>query len=116
MILFTPVYHAFARIIRAAGREVVRVAARPRDDGRYAMDFAACAAPLTGRERMVDPLLAAQPRRPGLDAATNSRAVADFCRAHDLVLVSDEIHHDLVLPGQPPRPCRSPRPRSPTAW
>jgi cystathionine beta-lyase len=28
------------------------------------------------------------------------RAVADFCQRHDLILVSDEIHHDLVFPGQ----------------
>ena len=27
------------------------------------------------------------------------RALADFCAAHDLLLVADEIHHDLVLPG-----------------
>ena len=29
VILFTPVYHAFYRVIRANGREIVRVAARP---------------------------------------------------------------------------------------
>jgi cystathionine beta-lyase len=28
------------------------------------------------------------------------RGVADFCVRHDLILVSDEIHHDLVFPGQ----------------
>ena len=28
------------------------------------------------------------------------RALADFCVAHDLLLVADEIHHDLVLPGE----------------
>ena len=27
------------------------------------------------------------------------RATADFARRHGLVLVSDEIHHDLVMPG-----------------
>ncbi len=27
------------------------------------------------------------------------QGVADFARRHDLVLVSDEIHHDLVMPG-----------------
>ena len=27
------------------------------------------------------------------------RAIADFCKRHDLILVSDEIHHDLVMPG-----------------
>jgi cysteine-S-conjugate beta-lyase len=28
------------------------------------------------------------------------RSVAEFCVKHDLILVSDEIHHDLVYPGQ----------------
>jgi cysteine-S-conjugate beta-lyase len=23
-----------------------------------------------------------------------------FCQRHDLILISDEIHHDLVYPGQ----------------
>jgi len=27
------------------------------------------------------------------------QGVADFAKRHDLVLVSDEIHHDLVMPG-----------------
>jgi cystathionine beta-lyase len=27
-------------------------------------------------------------------------AIADFCVAHDLILMSDEIHHDLTMPGQ----------------
>ena len=26
--------------------------------------------------------------------------VPAFCARHDLILVSDEIHHDLVMPGQ----------------
>mgnify|MGYP002653780784 CR=1 FL=1 len=28
------------------------------------------------------------------------REIAAFCRARDLILVSDEIHHDLIYPGQ----------------
>lgn len=31
--------------------------------------------------------------------AQELRDVADFCARHDLLLVSDEIHHDLVMPG-----------------
>nr|MCU0856644.1 aminotransferase class I/II-fold pyridoxal phosphate-dependent enzyme [Paracoccaceae bacterium] len=31
--------------------------------------------------------------------AAELRGVADFARRHDLILVSDEIHHDLVFPG-----------------
>ena len=56
VVLFTPVYHAFARVIRAAGREV-RELPLQRDGGRYVMDFAAYEALMTGRERG-DPVLA----------------------------------------------------------
>ncbi|MFP4043256.1 MAG: aminotransferase class I/II-fold pyridoxal phosphate-dependent enzyme, partial [Rhodosalinus sp.] len=39
------------------------------------------------------------------------RAVADFAQRHDLILVSDEIHEDLVFPGSPrhiPMPVAAP--------
>ena len=62
------------------------------------MDLDALAAALTGRERM---LVLCSPHNPGgrVWSRDELRALADFCRAHDLLLVSDEIHHDLVLPG-----------------
>jgi cystathionine beta-lyase len=98
VVLMTPVYHAFARTIRAAGREVVecRLALR---DGRYEMDFAAWDAQMTGREKM---LILCSPHNPGGRVWTRAelQATADFCRRHDLILVSDEIHHDLLFPGQ----------------
>jgi cystathionine beta-lyase len=98
VVLMTPVYHAFARTIRAAGREVVecRLALQ---DGRYQMDFAAWDAQMTGREKM---LILCSPHNPGGRVWTRAelQATADFCRRHDLILVSDEIHHDLVFPGQ----------------
>ena len=67
VILFTPVYHAFHRIIAANRREIVESPLVLREDGRYAMDLAALAAALTGREKHRRPLLAAQPGRPGLE-------------------------------------------------
>ena len=98
VVLMTPVYHAFARVIRAAGREVVECPLAQRD-GRYEMDFAAWDAQMTGRERM---LILCSPHNPGGRVWTQDelRATADFCRRHDLILVSDEIHHDLLYPGQ----------------
>lgn len=97
VVLMTPVYHAFARIIRAAGREVVECPLALRD-GRYEMDFAAWDAQMTGRERM---LILCSPHNPGGRVWTRAEleGVADFARRHDLILISDEIHHDLVLPG-----------------
>lgn len=97
VILFTPVYHAFARVIRANNRVVVESRLIERD-GRYEMDLATLAASLTGTERAV---ILCSPHNPGgrvWDVAELS-ALADFCLAHDLLLISDEVHHDLVLPG-----------------
>ncbi|MCC6000048.1 MAG: pyridoxal phosphate-dependent aminotransferase [Pararhodobacter sp.] len=97
VVLFTPVYHAFARIIRGAGRQVVECPLVEKD-GRMTMDFAACDALMTGRETMV---ILCSPHNPGgqVWTAEELRGVAGFAARHDMVLVSDEIHHDLVMPG-----------------
>ncbi|WP_147126332.1 MalY/PatB family protein [Shimia ponticola] len=95
IVLFTPVYHAFARVIRAAGREVVEME-MTNTDGRYEMDFDAYDAAMTGRETMV---ILCSPHNPGGRVWTKEEleGVAAFARRHDLILVSDEIHHDLTF-------------------
>lgn len=97
VVLMTPVYHAFARTIKAAGRNVVECKLRL-VDGRYEMDFDAWDAQMTGRERM---LILCSPHNPGGRVWSHGEliATAEFCKRHDLILVSDEIHHDLVMPG-----------------
>lgn len=97
VVLMTPVYHAFARVIKGAGRTVTECPLTLRD-GRFEMDFAAWESRLTGREKM---LILCSPHNPGGRVWTpvELRDVAHFCAKHDLVLVSDEIHHDLVYPG-----------------
>lgn len=98
VVLTTPVYHAFARTIKAAGREV-RECPLTLTNGRYEMDFDAWDGLMTGRERM---FMLCSPHNPGgrVWTAAELRGVAAFCQRHDLILVSDEIHHDLVFPGQ----------------
>ncbi|MGR3467155.1 MAG: MalY/PatB family protein [Shimia sp.] len=97
VVLFTPVYHAFARVIAAAEREVVECEL-VQTDGRYTMDFDAYDAQMTGREKM---LILCSPHNPGGRVWTRAEleAVAAFAHRHDLILVSDEIHHDLVFDG-----------------
>ena len=97
VVLFTPVYHAFARVIKASGREVVECPLTIQD-GRYVMDFDAYDAQMTGREKMV---ILCSPHNPGGRVWTREelQGLAGFARRHDLILVSDEIHHDLVMPG-----------------
>ena len=96
--LMTPVYHAFARVIRAAGRKVVECPLKL-VDGRYEMDFDAWDAQMDGSAKM---LVLCSPHNPGGRVWTRAEleGVAAFCQRHGLVLVSDEIHHDLVMPGQ----------------
>ncbi len=98
VVLMTPVYHAFARVIAAAGRHVVEFPLALQD-GRYQLDFATWEARLTGAEKM---LILCSPHNPGgrVWSRDELAQIADFCAARDLILVSDEIHHDLVMPGQ----------------
>ena len=98
VVLTTPVYHAFARVIKAAGRGVTECPLTT-VDGCYRMDFALWESVLTGRETM---MILCSPHNPGgrVWTADELRGVADFCTRHDLILVSDEIHHDVLMPGR----------------
>ena len=97
VVLFTPVYHAFSRIILAGNRHVneCRLVVK---EGRYEFDFEAYDRQMTGNERIA---ILCSPQNPGGQTWNEQelRQVAAFCERHDLVLVSDEIHHDLILPG-----------------
>ena len=97
IVLFTPVYHAFAKVIKANGREVVECELI-NNAGRYEMDFDAYDAQMTGNETM---LVLCSPHNPGgrVWSKAELESVAAFAKRHDLTLVSDEIHHDLVFDG-----------------
>lgn len=97
VILFSPVYHAFYTRTRAKGRDVVESQLALRD-GRYEMDLDALAAQLKGHEKIA---VLCSPHNPGgrLWSKAEIAELADFCEAHDLLLLSDEIHMDLCFPG-----------------
>ncbi len=99
VVTFTPVYHEFANKITAADRVVTELPLKIGADGVYAMDFDAYEARMTGREKLV---LLCSPHNPAgrVWRQDELREVADFCRRHDLVLVSDEVHQDLTFSAQ----------------
>jgi cystathionine beta-lyase len=98
VVLFTPVYHAFAKVIRASNRDLVECE-MPIVDGTYTLDFDAWDAQMQGHEQM---LVLCSPHNPGGRVWTRAEleGVAEFAKRHDLLIVSDEIHHDLLMPGQ----------------
>ncbi|MEM9050242.1 MAG: MalY/PatB family protein [Pseudomonadota bacterium] len=98
VVLFAPVYHAFHRMIEANGREIVQSPLAIKD-GQYRMDLDGLAEQLTGHERIV---ILCSPHNPGGRVWTGEEigALAAFCATHELLLVSDEIHQDLIMPGQ----------------
>ena len=97
VVVFPPAYHAFRRIILANERRI-RDAELVERDGRYHIDCDALRAMLTPQTKVV---FFCSPHNPGgtVWSADEIRSLADVCAAHDLVLVSDEIHCDLVFPG-----------------
>jgi len=98
IILFTPVYYQFSNLVEAARRKVVECPLKLIDN-HYHFDFVAYERNLSGDEKMV---ILCSPHNPGGRVWTQNelREVAKFAKKHDLVLVSDEIHHDLVYPNK----------------
>ena len=97
VILFTPVYHAFARVLEANGRRI-HESVLVNNNGHYELDLDTLESSLKGDERM---LIFCSPHNPGGRVWTRDElaAVCAFCIKHDLILISDEIHHDLVFEG-----------------
>lgn len=97
VIIFTPGYHVFPRIILANGRRVIG-SKLELHDGRYAMDLVGLKAKITPKTKAV---FYCSPHNPGGTVWTRdeTRALAMFCLEHELLLVSDEIHCDLLLGG-----------------
>jgi cysteine-S-conjugate beta-lyase len=97
VVVFPPAYHAFRRIIVANERRILD-AQLVETDGRYRMDLGALRAKLTPRTKVV---FFCSPHNPGgtVWSVEEIRALAAFCEEHNLILVSDEIHCDLLLGG-----------------
>jgi cystathionine beta-lyase len=97
ILLQLPSYPPFMRAIEDTGRRLI--ANEMRDDGsRWMLDLAAYEAGPDPRLRM---LIFCHPQNPTGRAfsRTELETVAEFAIRHDLVVVSDEIHADIVYPG-----------------
>ncbi len=98
VVVFSPVYHEFAHKIRNAGR-VLTECPLARVDDRYELDLDDAQSRMTGRETL---LIWCSPQNPSgrIWTAEELRAVAEFAARNGLRIISDEVHHDLVYPGE----------------
>ncbi|RXZ83320.1 pyridoxal phosphate-dependent aminotransferase [Paenibacillaceae bacterium] len=95
VILQSPVYYPFYDVIRMNGREV---AANPLllNNGRYEMDFEQLEQLMKDGARL---LLFCSPHNPGgrVWEREELEQLSALCVKYDVIVVSDEIHCDLVL-------------------
>jgi cystathionine beta-lyase len=97
VIVQTPVYHPFYYAIENNGRRVVRNPLRF-DGGRYTMDFDDLRTKIDAPGRM---LILCSPHNPVGRVWTleELEALARIAVERDLLVIADEIHHDLVFGG-----------------
>ncbi len=97
VVVFSPAYHAFRIIIEANDRKIANMP-MVEEQGRYRMDFERLARELPSRAKIV---FFCSPHNPGGRVWERDEivALADFCIERDLLLVSDEIHCDLLYDG-----------------
>jgi cysteine-S-conjugate beta-lyase len=97
LLIPTPVYHPFLSLADNAGISDIRVPMKVDDpSGLWQMDFEAMAQALTPTTRM---LMICNPQNPTgrCYSLEELRQLAEFIEQHDLLLVSDEIHCNIIL-------------------
>jgi cystathionine beta-lyase len=98
VIIQPPVYHPF---FTAASNNEVEAAHNPLllADGRYQMDFAGLEA--LARQPDTAMLILCSPHNPVGRVWTPEelRRLGEICLEHDVLVVADEIHGDLIYPG-----------------
>ena len=94
VILQSPVYYPFYDVIRANGRTVVDNPLRI-ENGVYRIDFDL----LEEQAKTAKLMLLCSPHNPGgrVWTADELKRIGDICLRHGVIVVSDEIHHDLVF-------------------
>lgn len=101
VIVQPPVYFPFFSAVTTTGRRLIENPLQLQA-GRYRIDFEhleRCAAQTDPKARL---LLLCSPHNPVGRVWTRDELarVLDIAERHDLIVLSDEIHHDLIYPGQ----------------
>jgi len=99
VLISTPVYPPFFNIPKSNGREVVSCQLVEKNDGTFIVDFEAFEQALA---QNVKAYILCNPHNPGgyvWDEAT-LKEIVRLCAQYDVVIISDEIHADLMINGE----------------
>ena len=96
VIVQTPVYSPFYKSVECNGREVVYNPLKRTESGDYTFDFDDLLARIDGDTKL---LLLCSPHNPvgRVWRETELRRLAEICLEHDIKVLADEIHSDLVF-------------------
>lgn len=103
IIIQPPVYYPFERAVRLSNRTLVENPLKlvHKSDGstHYEIDFEDLAT--KAAQDNVSAMILCSPHNPvgRVWTPTELRRVVDICVAHNLMLICDEIHNDLIMPG-----------------
>jgi len=95
----SPVYYPFFNVIENNHRVIVNNPLKE-VDGKFVMDFDDLEKKLTSKTRL---FILCNPHNPGGRVWTKEelQQFAEICSKHNVTIISDEIHADMVLPGNP---------------
>lgn len=96
VLITTPVYPPFINVPHRSGRRFVSSSLKT-VDGRFTFDFA----DLEEKAKLCKVMILASPHNPGGTVWTKEelQQVATICKRHNVLVIADEIHADLTLPG-----------------
>ncbi|WP_082795215.1 MalY/PatB family protein [Alkalihalobacillus trypoxylicola] len=98
IIIQTPVYYPFYDVIEKNNRTIIRNPLKM-EDLRFEMDFEQLEASISSQTKM---LLLCHPHNPGgrVWKRDELEKLVSICKKHNIYIVSDEIHADLLYKGQ----------------
>ena len=99
VLLTTPVYNCFFSCVRNNGAEVLESPLVVGEDKMYHIDWADFEAKCADEKTVA--YILCNPQNPGGRVWTKDELarIGDICRRHKVLVVSDEIHNELVMPG-----------------
>ncbi|PMO68730.1 MalY/PatB family protein [Vibrio splendidus] len=98
VLIHTPAYHQFANLVNKAGRQVVN-SPLINDGQSYQIDFAGMEQQII--EQQVKTMIFCNPHNPTGRVWTPQEIeqVIEIAKRHDVLIISDEVHSDIIFEG-----------------